>query len=154
MICLIPKSLFYTLNTNNFSFIFSIKYTNNKQQTFIVIAILLLTNLIACSNSKDSQFENELSKVLNSSTDSAYNTRAKKMFDRMYSLEKARKKGLEYCQKLANGITKEELSRQAMAPIMELLYEGKFTTDEVVDLTTVDLSIEVAAIKAYCPSYQ
>ena len=64
---------------------FSIKYTNNKQRTLIVIAILLLTNLIACSNSKDSQFENELSQGLNSSTDPAYNTRAKKMFDRMYS---------------------------------------------------------------------
>ena len=133
---------------------FSIKYTNNKQRTLIIIAILILTNLNSCSNSKDSQFENELSKELNSSMEPAYNTRAKKMFDRMYSIEKARKKGLEYCQSLARGITKEELSRQATIAMIEIRDEKKLTTDEAVAFTLVDISIERAAVKAYCPSYQ
>lgn len=133
---------------------FPIKCINNKQQTLVILAILLLTNLIACSNSKDSQFDNELSKGLNSSMDPDHNTRRKKMFDRMYNIEKAKTKGLEYCQKLASGITKEELSRQATIATMGLKDEGKFTIDEITDLTMVDISIELAAIKAYCPNYQ
>lgn len=109
-------------------------------------------NYDSCS-SKNSDFNAELNQLLNSSKSSDINSRQKKNFDELYSWDKARKQGIEYCQMLNKGISKEEIRSSNIATGLELISQGKLTPEESADIDIIDISIQLAAQKAYCPEH-
>lgn len=119
---------------------------------YISIFLLLIT-LYSCS-SKNSNFNAELNQLLNSSKSSDINARQKKIFDELYGWDKAKKQGIEYCQKLNKGISKEEIRSSNLATGLELISQGKLTPEESADIDIINISIELAAQKVYCPEHR
>ncbi|AFY47886.1 hypothetical protein Nos7524_2033 [Nostoc sp. PCC 7524] len=115
--------------------------------------ILILIFLNSCS-SKDSVFNTELNQLLNSSKSNDINARQKKIFDELYGWEKAKKQGMEYCQMLNKGISKDEIRSHNIATGLELISQGKLTPEESADIDIINISIELAAQKSYCPDHR
>ncbi|WP_427161743.1 hypothetical protein ACQFX9_09350 [Aliinostoc sp. HNIBRCY26] len=115
--------------------------------------LLILITLNSCS-SQDSKFNNELKQLFSSSKSEEINSRHKKLFDELYGWDKARKQGIEYCQMLSKGISKEEIRSNHIATGLELISQGKLTPEESADIDIINISIELAAQKVYCPEHR
>ena len=126
------------------------KLLKPNQKLSKIIALVILTACVSCS-SQDSTFDNEISRLLNSSRDTDINTKRKRLFEKVYSFDKARKEGKDYCQMLASGANKEQLQTKSTEDIMNLIPQGKVSGEEAAYLISLDITIKQAAEKAYCP---
>ncbi|WP_414551511.1 hypothetical protein [Anabaena sp. CCY 0017] len=114
--------------------------------------LLLLIITYGCSNA-NSEFDKELNRLLNSSKSNEINTRQKKFFNELYGRDKSRQQGMEYCQLLTKGISKEEIRKNNILTGLELINQGKLTPEKSADIDMIDISIQLAAEKAYCPEH-
>lgn len=121
-------------------------------QRFNLILLLLIINY-GCSN-PNSQFDNRLNELLNSSKSNEINTRHKKIFNELYGWDKARQQGIEYCKLLTKGLDKQEIQKNQSLAGVELITQGKLTAEQSADIDIVNIKIQLAAEKAYCPEYK
>jgi len=121
-------------------------------QRFNLILLLLIINY-GCSN-PNSEFDNRLNELLNSSKSNEINTRHKKIFNELYGWDKARREGIEYCKLLTKGLDKEEIRKNQSLAGVELITQGKLTAEQSADIDLVNIKIQLAAEKAYCPEHK
>ncbi|MBC5796561.1 MAG: hypothetical protein VKL60_22335 [Sphaerospermopsis sp.] len=121
-------------------------------QRFNLILLLLIINY-GCSN-PNSEFDNRLNELLNSSKSNEINTRHKKIFNELYGWDKARQEGIEYCKLLTKGLDKEEIRKNQSLAGVELITQGKLTAEQSADIDLVNIKIQLAAEKAYCPEHK
>ncbi|MDB9318622.1 hypothetical protein [Nodularia spumigena] len=114
--------------------------------------LLLLIITYGCSNA-NSKFDKELNRLLNSSKSNDINKRHKKIFNELYGRDKSRQQGMEYCQLLTKGISKEEIRNNRILTELELITQGKVTPEKSTDIYIIDISIQLSAEKAYCPEH-
>lgn len=126
------------------------KLLKPNQKLSKIIALVILTACVSCS-SQDSTFDNEISRLLNSSRDSNINAKQKRLFEKVYGFERARKEGKDYCQLLASGANQEQLQSKNVEDVMNLVSQGKVSGEDAAYLMSLDGTIKLAAKKAYCP---
>ena len=67
---------------------------------------------------------------------------------------KSPKTGIEYCQLLNKGVSKEEIRSYHIQTGTDLISQGKITPEESADIDILNISIELAAQETYCPEHR
>ncbi|MEZ2235957.1 hypothetical protein [Microcoleus sp.] len=129
----------------------------NKKTMTIAIIFIALVIVSGIFLNKDAKFQREVYASFDRYQKKSQQEGYKKMFE-AYTFERAKQHGLEYCSDLSKGISEEELFRayndRQLNRTMKSLENGTMSERENIDLFVVELEIQGAAIKVYCPQFQ
>ena len=120
----------------------------------IFIAIVIVTGIYF---NKDAKFQREVYASFDRYPKKSQQEGYKQMFE-AYTFDKAKQYGLEYCSDLSKGISEETLFRayndRQLERHMKSIENGTMSERENLDLFVVEVEIQGAAIKVYCPQFQ
>jgi hypothetical protein len=129
----------------------------SKKTMRIAILFIALGIVNGIYFNKDAKFQREVYASLDKYPKKSQQEGYKKMFE-AYTFERAKKHGLEYCSDLSKGISQETLFRayndRQLNRHMKSIENGTMSERENIDLFVVELEIQGAATKVYCPQFQ
>ena len=101
-----------------------------------------------------SAFKKKLNYYLSSSNDPQINRKEKTIFREIFGYEVAYEQGQKYCRLRSEGVTEDEIRSQSVAATLNLMYERDITPEEAVTLSSIGMSIKLAAVSIICPEFQ